>query len=80
MDEPTAHGARPSGDTATPRVDEAGEELVGYLERDQLEDAMDQRLPPARLGRWSRVGLWALRVFVAVVGAMVIYTFIAGLH
>ncbi|HEY5388228.1 MAG TPA: hypothetical protein VIL79_10040 [Thermoleophilia bacterium] len=63
-----------------PPLDDAGEELVGYLERDQLEEAMDTRLPPAQLGRWSRVGLWALRVFVIAVGAMVIYTFIAGLH
>ena len=61
-------------------VDAAGEELVGYLERDQLEEAMDKRLPPAELGGWSRAGLWVLRIFVIVVGAMVVYTFIAGLH
>ncbi len=56
------------------------DELVGYLERDQLEVEMDKHLPPARLSRWSRLGLWALRVFVVAVGAMVIYTFVAGLH
>ena len=41
---------------------------------------MDKRLPPAPLGRWSRLGLWALRVFVVTVGAMVVYTFISQLH
>ena len=56
------------------------DELVGYLERDQLEVEMDKTLPPARLGRLSRLGLWALRVFVVAVGGMVIYTFVAGLH
>jgi hypothetical protein len=56
------------------------DELVGYLERDQLEVEMDKRLPPARLSRWGRLGLWALRVFVVAVGGMVIYTFVAGLH
>lgn len=70
----------PGGLPPTPPRDEAGEELVGYLERDQLEEAMETRLPPAELSRWSRAGLWALRVFVVAVGAMVVYTFIAGLH
>ena len=32
------------------------DELVGYLERDQLEVEMDKTLPPARLGRLSRLG------------------------
>ena len=32
------------------------DELVGYLERDQLEVEMDKTLPPARLGRLSRWG------------------------
>jgi hypothetical protein len=70
----------PRGLPPMPARDEAGEELVGYLERDQLEEAMETRLPPAELSRWSRAGLWALRVFVVAVGAMVVYTFIAGLH
>jgi uncharacterized membrane protein YidH (DUF202 family) len=59
---------------------EPPEEMVGYLERDQLEEVMDTRLPRARLGVWASVGLWALRVFVVIVGAMVVYTFIARLH
>lgn len=64
----------------TDTQDDPRDELVGYLERDQLEVAMDVPQAPAALGRWSRLGLWALRVFVVAVGAMVIYTFVAGLH
>ncbi len=58
----------------------APEEMVGYLERDQLEEVMDTRLARAALSRWSRAGLWALRVFVVAIGAMVVYTFVSLLH
>ncbi len=81
MDDREHKNAQPAGQaTFLDAQDEARDELVGYLERDQLEVEMDKRLPPAHLGRLSRLGLWALRVFVVSVGAMVIYTFIAGLH
>jgi hypothetical protein len=55
------------------------QELIEYLERDQL--VADRRVPVGRasLGRGALVSLWALRVFVVVVSAMVIYTFIAQL-
>jgi len=58
---------------------EAAEELVMFLERDQL--VADRRQPRARakLGRFTSVALWSLRIFVLVVGAMVIYTFLAQL-
>jgi hypothetical protein len=81
MDDRNQQAAQPREEaTFLDAQDDTRDELVGYLERDQLEVEMDKTLPPARLGRWSRVGLWALRVFVLVVGAMVIYTFVAGLH
>ena len=51
-----------------------------FLERDQLSEGRRVRLPPARLGRAGHLGLWALRIFTLVVGAMVIYTFVAQLH
>ena len=41
---------------------------------------MDTRLARAALSRWSRAGLWALRVFVVAIGAMVVYTFVSLLH
>lgn len=50
-----------------------------YLERDQLVADRNRPVPRARLGRWANVGLWALRVLVAVMGVLVIYTFIAQL-
>jgi len=55
------------------------EELAMNLERDQLVAATSMPVAPAALGVWARVGLWALRVFVVVVSAMLVYAFVAGL-
>jgi hypothetical protein len=55
------------------------EELVAYLERDQLVADKSRPLPRARLSARARAGLWALRVFTIVVGAMVVYTFVSQL-
>lgn len=55
------------------------EELVMYLERDQLASDTRRPVPRARLSNRVKVGLWALRVFALLVSAMVIYTFIAQL-
>jgi hypothetical protein len=56
------------------------EELVMHLERDQFVSATSQRVPRAALSRRASAGLWALRVFVLIVSAMVVYTFIDQLH
>lgn len=56
------------------------EELVAYLERDQLVSDKSRPVPRARLSRRVDLALWALRLFVVVIAVMVIYTFIAGLH
>ena len=58
----------------------AEDELVEELERDQLVEATSRPVGRAALGRYAAGALWALRVFVLVVGAMVIYTFIDQLH
>ena len=55
------------------------EEIVMFLERDQLVSGRQRPLPRATLGTTSRVALWVLRFFVVIVGAMVIYTFFAQL-
>ncbi|HEY4825403.1 MAG TPA: hypothetical protein VIH85_01490 [Solirubrobacteraceae bacterium] len=60
-------------------TDREREELVMYLERDQLVSDKSRPVPRARLSGWATVALWALRVFAVVVSAMVIYTFIAQL-
>jgi hypothetical protein len=55
------------------------QELVMFLERDQLVVDTSQPVQRRRLGRRMEIALWALRVFVLVVSAMVIYTFVSQL-
>lgn len=55
------------------------QELVMFLERDQLVVDTSQPLERLRLSRRISIALWALRLFVLVVSAMVIYTFVAQL-
>ena len=59
--------------------DEQYEDLVMFLERDQLVGDKSQPLPRAHLSRRATAGLWALRIFAFIVGAMVIYTFFSQL-
>ncbi len=63
--------------TEPPDIDE---ELVMFLERDQLVADTSVPVSPAVLGRRVRLGLWALRGFVLVTSAMVIITFVSDLH
>jgi hypothetical protein len=56
------------------------EELIMFLERDQLVRDRSKPVARAPLGRGATRALWALRIFVLVVSFMVIYTFIAQLH
>ena len=55
------------------------DDLVEFLERDQLVADKSRPLPRARLGRRASVALWGLRAFVLIVSAMVIYTFTSQL-
>jgi hypothetical protein len=61
---------------ATPDPTERDQELVMYLERDQLVEQTARPLRPASLSRRAKAGLWALRVLVTVLAAMVVYTFV----
>ena len=61
------------------RDDEQYDELVRFLERDQLVGDKSKPLPPARLGSRASAALWALRIFAFIVGGMVIYTFFSQL-
>ena len=56
------------------------DELIMHLERDQFVVETSRPVPRAALGARATAGLWALRVFVALVSLMVIYTFIAQLR
>ncbi len=53
------------------------EELIMFLERDQL--VLDTSRPVFRspLSARANLALWALRAFVIVVTAMVVYTFVS---
>jgi hypothetical protein len=55
------------------------EELIMFLERDQLVADTSQPVARARLGPRASAALWGLRVFVLLVSFMVIYTFVRQL-
>jgi hypothetical protein len=55
------------------------QELVMFLERDQLVVDTSQPVQRLRFSPTMKIALWALRVFVLVVSAMVIYTFVSQL-
>jgi len=50
-----------------------------YLEHDQLVTERSRPLPRAALGARARAGLWVLRVFSIMLGAMVVYAFVVQL-
>jgi hypothetical protein len=56
------------------------EQLIMFLERDQLVSDRSIPVPPARLSRRARAALWLLRIFALIVTFMVIYTFVSQLH
>jgi hypothetical protein len=60
-------------------TNEQEEDLVDFLEPDQLAVGRSRPVSRYPLTTKTRVWLWALRVFVLVVSAMVIYTFFAQL-
>ncbi len=53
--------------------------LIAHLEPDQLVRETDRPVGRAVVSGRAQAALWALRVFVLVVGAMVVYAFVAGL-
>jgi hypothetical protein len=55
------------------------DQLVNFLEPDQLLSDKSRPVPRAALSPQANAALWALRVFVLVVSAMVIYTFFSQL-
>ena len=53
--------------------------LPNHLEADQLAAETSRPVPRAALSRRTIAALWALRMFVVVMSAMVIYTFVSQL-
>ena len=70
----------PGTDQKDPHDPSGDEELIMFLEPDQLVSDRSRPVERAQFARAANLGLWALRVFVLVVSFMVIYTFIAQLH
>jgi hypothetical protein len=70
---------RGATDAPTGGEERDGQELVMFLERDQLVADTSVPLPRAHLGRRANLGLWTLRVFVIMLSGMVIYTFASQL-
>lgn len=54
-----------------------GDEPVVFLEPGQLTAATREPVPRAHLSKPATLSLWALRVLVVVISAMVVYTFFA---
>ncbi len=54
--------------------------LHSYLEPDQVVAGTERPVPRAQLSKRAVAALWALRIFVIVLSAMVIYTFVAQLR
>jgi hypothetical protein len=55
------------------------DELIHALEPDQIVAAASCSLPRYRLSRAGFIALWMLRVFVLLITALVVYTFIIAL-
>lgn len=57
---------------------EPEEDLIESLEPDQLVIEMDKPVSRRQLNGLTTAGLWALRLFLLTITAMVIYAFVAG--
>jgi hypothetical protein len=54
-------------------------ELIEGLEPDQTVASASKPLARMPLGPVGKTGLWVLRIFVLIVTAMVVYTFVVSL-
>jgi hypothetical protein len=53
--------------------------MIMFLEPEQFVGNASEPIPRASLSRRTRLGLWALRVFVTSLTIMVIYAFVGQL-
>lgn len=75
-----AHAGNAIRERDLQRQERLEDELIMHLERDQFVAETSRPVPRAPLSSRARACLWALRVFVVIVGLMVIYTFVDQLH
>ncbi len=52
------------------------EQLIEFLEHDQLNSDTDLPVPRAPLGRAAATALWTLRAVALILSAMVVYAFV----
>jgi hypothetical protein len=71
---PPARASSPAHNGHLEAPDE--DELIMFLEADQLVADTSQPVPRANLSRTTRAALWGLRIFVLIVSFMVVYTFV----
>jgi hypothetical protein len=71
--------ALPTEHVSEPQSRDEELDLVMFLEPDQLVADKSRPVRRAQLSSRANAGLWALRIFVLVVSAMVIYTFVSQL-
>jgi hypothetical protein len=57
---------------------EPDDDLIRALEPDQLVNAVHQPVPRLQLSRRVELALWALRIFLLVTSAAVVYAFVMG--
>ncbi len=79
MTDPTLASQSQAPHNGAPHEPSDHDELIMFLERNQLVADTSQPVPRAELGPRVNAALWGLRVFVLVVGFMVIYTFVTQL-
>ena len=72
-------GTHPARTPVPQRGQRPGGEPAVFLEAGQLTAATRRPVPRAQLGRRAMISLWALRVVVIVLSAMVVYTFFSQL-
>ena len=70
-------GPRPGSVSAGEQLEE---DLVAHLERGQFVTETSRPLGRASLSARATLGLWALRILVVVVSAMVVYAFVRQLN
>ena len=59
-------------------VGEPDDDLIRALEPDQLVTAVNHPVPRLKLSTRVKVALWALRIFLLVTSAAVVYAFVMG--
>lgn len=79
FDATTDYEHAPSATSTAADADGRPEELIAYLESDQLVQERSHPLPRAKLSRRRRGMLWSLRVIGLALSAMVVYTFVSQL-